>query len=1055
MKTTAFTLYNASAGSGKTYTLTKEYLKIILLANQNDAYKKILAITFTNKAVEEMKNRVIDSLFEFSKEKTSEKKMDLIKDLSAETGLSMVTIKDKSKAIIQSIIHNYSAFGISTIDKFTHKVIRSFAQDLDLPSNFEVVLDTDALLQEAVDLIISKVGDDEQLTKHLVDFAKNKTDDDKNWDVSSELFEISKLLINENYAEEISLFQDKTFSDFKKIKEVIRQKIEELQQNSIALATETYQLIEDNINPKSFYSSYVPNFLAKVKLGNIAGNTTVIKYLDGEKGSYSTKTPENDKIWIDNNADKILQVINSINYNVGKIAFYTAFAQNLNALSLLNVIHQEFKNLQKEQNILSISDFNTIIYNEIKNQPALYIYERFGEKYRHFFIDEFQDTSIMQWNNLIPLIDNALASEENNIQGSLLIVGDPKQSIYRWRGGKAEQFIDLSKEGINPFTIKDKEVKNLDTNYRSFSEIIEFNNDFFKFLSGKFLNEDYKDLYQNHSFQKSNSKKGGYVNISFIENEEDEGFNAEESDYSYKNLQYLEKTLRTIHQVKANGFSYNEMVVLTRKTKEGILLANYLTENNIPILSSETLLIQNATEVKLIIALLRYLNNNKDAESKAFVLYYVGRYCQNQLPVHNFIAKNKNVSETEFETELEQNGIKISFKNCRRKTLYEALELMVHAFLSEKANSSYVQYFLDLVLEKDSKTQSGIAEFLDYWDKTGFKKSIPSPEGLNAVRIMTIHKSKGLEFPVVIYPFAEENFSRSIQDKIWLDFEKDDDVDFPKALVNSKNEVTSYGEKAKFIFEEKQQEKLLDIINILYVTLTRAEEQLYIISNLIKTKKGTLVENNLAYYFIEFLQNLNLFEETKLNYEFGTNNRISTKEDKNLFTEAIKPIKEKLPFENIKIAKKEALLWNTHQEEAISYGTVLHEIMALITYKNTLDDAVLNAIETGLITQKESEIIKRKILQIVEDENLKDFFIDEGIVYNEKVIIDKTYGNIKPDRVVIKNNEAYLLDYKTGAQLPSHIKQINQYAEALSKMNKNVVKKALVYIGEKIETVLL
>lgn len=218
MKTTAFTIYNASAGSGKTYTLTKEYLKIILVAPQNDAYKKILAITFTNKAVEEMKSRVIDSLFEFSKEKTAESKQNLLDDLVKETGLSIAAIKQKSKAIIQSIIHNYSAFGISTIDKFTHKVIRSFAQDLDLPSNFEVVLDTEALLQEAVDLVISKVGSDDQLTKHLVDFTKNKTDDDKNWDISFELLEISKLLINENYAQEITLFKDKTFDDFKKIK---------------------------------------------------------------------------------------------------------------------------------------------------------------------------------------------------------------------------------------------------------------------------------------------------------------------------------------------------------------------------------------------------------------------------------------------------------------------------------------------------------------------------------------------------------------------------------------------------------------------------------------------------------------------------------------------------------------------------------------------------------------------------------------------------------------------------------------------------------------------
>lgn len=749
-----------------------------------------------------------------------------------------------------------------------------------------------------------------------------------------------------------------------------------------------------------------------------------------------------------------MEQILAINSKVGKIAFYTAFQQNVNALSLLNVIHQEFKKIQEEQNVVSISDFNKIISEEIKNQPAPYIYERFGEKYHHFFIDEFQDTSQLQWNNLIPLIDNALASEENNIQGSLMIVGDPKQSIYRWRGGKAEQFIGLSKNE-NPFVNNKKEVKNLETNYRSFSEVISFNNDFFKFLSYKFLNEDYKNLYENHSFQKTNTKKGGYVNISFIESEKDESFNQDEADYSYKNLQYLEKTLSTINKVKEKGFSYNEMVILIRKNDFGILLANYLTENNIPILSSETLLIQNATEVKLIIALLRYLNNNKDVESKSFVLYYVARYCQNELPIHDFIAHLKDVSETELETKLAKIGIKISFKNCRKKSLYEAVELMVHSFLQEKANTSYIQYFMDLILEKDSKTQSGIAEFLDYWDKTGFKKSIPSPEGLEAVRIMTIHKSKGLEFPVVIYPFAEENFSRSIQDKLWLNFDKDDAVDFPKALVNSKNEVVTYGNEARTVFEEKQQEKLLDIINILYVTLTRAEEQLYIVSNLVKTSKGKIVENNLFYFFIEYLQNAELFEENKLAYEFGNSDRKSKKEEKTSLAETIQPIKEKLPFENIKIAKREALLWNTQQGEAINYGTVLHEILALITYKSTVDEAVLKAIELGLITQNESQKIKEKIIQIIENKELTVFFDDDATIYNEHTIIDKQFGNIKPDRISLKNNDAYLLDYKTGEQLPSHKKQINQYAEALQKMNLNVVKKVLVYIGEKIEIVFL
>ncbi|MFN3344000.1 MAG: UvrD-helicase domain-containing protein, partial [Flavobacteriales bacterium] len=198
--------------------------------------------------------------------------------------------------------------------------------------------------------------------------------------------------------------------------------------------------------------------------------------------------------------DEIVSQLKSIYDKLGKVAMYEAFLQNLNPLSLLNTIYQEFKQIQEEQNLVSISDFNKIIHNEIQNQPAPFIYERLGEKYRHYFIDEFQDTSVMQWQNLIPLIDNALSGQDDFVQqGTLMLVGDPKQAIYRWRGGKAEQFIDLAKEDKkhNPFSNKDKETLRLGTNYRSFSEVIQFNNAFFKQLSDKFENPDYKNLYEN------------------------------------------------------------------------------------------------------------------------------------------------------------------------------------------------------------------------------------------------------------------------------------------------------------------------------------------------------------------------------------------------------------------------------------------------------------------------------------------------------------------------------------------------------------------------------
>ena len=1062
MKKTAFTIYDASAGSGKTYTLTKEYLKILFLATNDDAYRKILAITFTNKAVEEMKSRIVSSLYEFSIDTTSDKAMELLKDVALETKLSIATLKDKSKAIIKNIIHNYAAFDISTIDKFTHKVIRTFAQDLNLPPNFEVSLETDSLLQEAIDLVISKAGDDVNLTKLLIEFSKEKTDDDKNWDISAELLKVAQLITNENNSEEIKEMSEKSLDDFGIVKKKLQEEIKQLKSECKAIAQSVLDSIDGNgVSRKSFYSSYVTNHLEKVASDKIAINETIIKYLDGEKSSYGAKIPQSDKDFIDEKASEILASIITINEKIGKISMYEAFLQNLNPLSLLNTIYQEFKQIQEEQNLVSISDFNKIIHNEIQNQPAPFIYERLGEKYRHYFIDEFQDTSVMQWQNLIPLIDNALSGQDDfGQQGTLMLVGDPKQAIYRWRGGKAEQFIDLAKEDKkhNPFSNKDKETLRLGTNYRSFSEVIHFNNAFFYQLSDKFQNEDYKNLYENLSHQEVNSKKGGYVNLSFIEVPEDEteveGFDSDNDSISVKDKFYLNQTLRTIEKCIANGFEYKDIVLLTRTKAPGIKLANFLTENSIPILSSETLLIQNATEVKLLIALLRYLKNPKDDESKVYFLYFIAKYLQSGLVIHDFILASKDKNSEELEAFLKTIGIEISFKNCKKKSLYEAVEILIATFLNDKVNTSYLQYFLDLVLEKDVKVQSSIADFLEYWDKIGYQKSIPSPEGTNAVRIMTIHKSKGLEFPVVIFPFAEENFSSKPKDKLWIPLE-DANVDFPKALINNKKEVETYGNEAKTIFQTKNQEEVLDTINVLYVALTRAEEQLYVISNKLKTKKGELVTNNLSYYFIEFLQNSGKFEETQLEYEFGNPIRISTNKTHEGKNNQIGIVARKLNPKNIKIAQREALMWGTIQQDAITFGNILHEIMAFVQTKEDVDLAIQKATESGLITFSQQSVFKDKIQNIVNHPELLEFFDAEAKVFNEQTIIKKATKTIKPDRVVLKDNQAYLLDYKTGEKHKKHITQLQEYELALQEMNFQVVKKVLIYIGENIEIVTL
>lgn len=1057
MQKHAFSIYDASAGSGKTYTLVKEYLKILLVSNKPDAYKNILAITFTNKAVHEMKSRVIENLSEFVKENPSEKAFKLMQDIQEETGLSLQRITEKAKSIIKYLIHNYASFDISTIDKFTHKVIRAFAHELNLPMTFEVSLDTEMLLTEAVDAIIAEAGNDEILTNLLVDFTMEKTDDDKSWDISREIMETGKLILNENDREEITHFQNKTITEFVEIKIKLTKLCTQIEAEIVTLASEALQLIEKNgIDIKSFSAGHFPNHLNNIREKKFNPNHKTYHTFDDIKINKAAA----DRPIIENIIPNLLEMLASIYKKFEKKSFYEAFLKNITPLSLLNTVSNELYKIQKEKDILPISEFNKLIHDQIQNQPAPFIYERLGEKYKHFFIDEFQDTSEMQWHNLIPLIDNALSSEDlAGDRGTLLLVGDPKQSIYRWRGGKAEQFIALAKSN-NPFNNKDKKLFSLAINWRSYSEIINFNNRFFQHIAEEFSHEDYKDLYKNHSFQQTNNKIGGFVSIQFISQKEP--YNAEietkktelDDENPVKDDLYLKAVLKTIEKVKSEGFKNSDIVILTRKKTHGILVANYLTQNEIPILSSESLLLSSSSEVQGILATLRCLINKDDLQSKAHFLYYLVSQKQ-EIPFHDFIAEGMTLSnELEFQHWLGHHGFDFSFSTLRKKSLYEAAEIIISTIIPIDKKNAYVQFFLDLVLEHDVKRQAGISDFLYYWDQNSEKHSIPSPEGNDAIRIMTIHKSKGLEFPVVIFPFADEDYTKGPKEKIWLNA-NESQIGLSRVLVDKNKAVTSFGEDAQVIYQQKKQEELLDDINVLYVALTRAEEQLYVISSMqSKAESKAEYPNNMARFFIKFLETNGLFNENKLEYSFGDSKRLSKSEQIPDEAETIPKLSKTLHLKNIKIAQRESLMWNTRQQQAIEYGNTIHEVLSFVKDIDDIEIALIKAIEKGLIVNSQKELVFGTIHEIVTHQDLQSFFSKEHKVLNEKTIIQKDGVLVKPDRMVLTTNkEVYLLDYKTGIHQNKYTIQLENYQKSIEEMGYKVTKKALVYIGETIEVV--
>ncbi len=1035
-----YLIYNASAGSGKTYTLVKAYLTILLKASGTLTFKNILAITFTNKAAGEMKTRIIDALKDFSSEDILTQSNPMFEDLCLELDMSATDLSSKSHRILDAIMHNYAAFDISTIDGFTHKLIRTFAHDLKLPLNFEVALDVETLLNEAVDRLISKAGTDKRLTKTLVDFAIEKADDDKSWDVSRDFYAISKLLITENDRPYIEELQDKTLDDFKALKSTLRDEITKTEQLSIDSATQALCFISENgLEFENFTRASIPNYFKKVSEADFSQNIDTVKWptelIEGNTIYPKSKTDAEIASTIESIQPQLAEFFITTKTAVLNFKLLKAIYRNLTPLSVLSVVNTELQLIKEEQNVMLISEFNGLISQEIKNQPTPFIYERIGEKFKHYFIDEFQDTSELQWQNLTPLLDNAIASQP----GSMMLVGDAKQAIYRWRGGKAEQFINLYNKTENPFHLE-PEIISLDSNYRSFQEIINFNNGFFSYLSATiFSHSDHSSLYLN---AKQNLKKeaSGYVQLEFLDL----------NDVDDKAIAYSEEVYNTIKSCLENGFQEADICVLVRKKKEGVAIANYLSEQGLNIMSSETLLLNSSQNVQFVNNILRLLLQPENQEIKAEILLHIAHLCQIE-DKHSFLKPRVNLSINELFKNLESLDYFIDYTELVQLSFYDLVETIIRQFKLIQHSDAFIQYYMDVVLEFSEKQLADIGSFLHYFDSKSEKLSIVTPEGYQAIQIMTVHKSKGLEFPVVIFPFADLDIYREVSPQEWFPINPETFNGFSHTLLNYSKAFENYGEAGLEIFNKHQAELELDNINILYVALTRPVEQLYIISKLDITSKGVVSEKSYAGFLINYLQHTGTWQDQQLVYHFGDKTKQSeTKTNKT--TSIIRNSFISTPKEshNIKIITRSASLWDTVQEKAIEKGNLIHDIMAEIKSEADVNHVIQSFLEGGIINKIQEPILKKTVLQIIQHPKLQPYFQEEHItVYNERDIISNDGSILRPDRLVLMHKkDAVIIDYKSGQELPKHLQQLESYEAILKVMNFQVIKKILIYIND-------
>lgn len=1021
-----FIIYKASAGSGKTYTLAKEVIKI-LVQNPYD-FNKILAVTFTKKATAEMKLRIIENLSKLHKneDKANDLCQQIIQEIKDEQNVDISSVFDKNVQIaLQLILHNYSQFNISTIDSFFQGIIRSFAKELDLPIGMEIELDTDSVIQYAVQELLKEYRYNKDAFSNWIEsYVFDLMDDEKSWKIEDKIADMAKQLLSEDFqllATTQHDFNIKSYEETRlKLKEIIQQF-----KTFIDKETEKIETIiqAQNVDLALFYQGTrsVQSFIKKAKNYEPEANTYVAKMLNNEveiipkkKNSDLAENERHEQIWNAHIKPYIETILQHKEKNEKLFNSADIVWRNIYSLALLEFINQKIKEYKADNDLMLISDANQIVSVIAQYEEIPFLFEKSANFLKYILIDEFQDTSTLQWRGMLPLLLEIL----QKLNGTVLIVGDPKQSIYRWRGGKMELIVHgIAKDMPNEW----KESKNipLTDNYRSAKEIIQFNNAFFHAVKEElpFTNLLFKDAYVDVEQNIIHKNKQGYIQCTWLEKEKKQKKQAQDNESEEEKIEktdkHLEEILNTISNLK-NTHTYSDIAILTRTNTHGSLIANYLQENNIPVVSAESLLLNTHFPIKWLIAMLQYVLSPTEHfyKIKANYLYAQLIGFEN---AKDYLSNGEDLlAETSTNFNLE------NMERLSSLSVNELLFLIMQDFEVEKITDDYILRFQDVVFQFEQNNTGTLRAFLEYWATHADKLSILPPEGLDAVKIMTIHKSKGLQFPVVILPYATWSMNSKSDSMVWVKNETPpfNQLNVFPILMLKKAENSIFNAD----YQQEADATYIDNINLLYVAFTRAEEQLYIISNEEAQGKDPMPKNVSGSLKL-FISNLNLEQASLDTSRFKFGKQAQTKKDaqKQNQTLIIHPSSSKTYQTKLKLQQR-----NEYNEAQIK-GNILHEILSKITNENEIEKAV-KAVAANDVDYYMNEA--KKVMQLFKEKN---WLTNEWTSLNERAVYYKN-ENLRADKVLWNNDTCIIIDFKTGAKENNHIQQIKKYKEAYTQL---------------------
>ncbi|MDO5570931.1 MAG: UvrD-helicase domain-containing protein [Bacteroidales bacterium] len=1068
------TVYRASAGSGKTHLLTGTYLH--LLFSDENTYRNILAVTFTNKATDEMKERIISQLFILS---VTPEKSDYFKSLSNDFNFTADQIRNKSSKILIDILHDFSNFNISTIDRFFQQMVRALTREIGLQGGYDIELDDEKIRTEAIDNMLDSL--DEPENKNLLDwivaFAKDKTDNAQSWDIRADLLSLSREILKEtykNHADEIIEFtKDKeTLNNFIKILKEQKKNFEEISKENGLKGVELMKQFSLS------YSDFVKgknspfNYFNRWAKGEIKEPTNTFYSLDGNvEAWYSKTTPQDIKNTISScyNAGMNSCVSTAVNLYGNMSVLYNSITETLKfiySLGILADIDRHIRERCKEQNVMLLADTTELLNKIIDGKDTPFIYEKIGSSFNSFMIDEFQDTSGMQWDNFKPLIEESISRGNDN-----LIVGDVKQSIYRWRNSDWE----LLHSKLRDFETDSREDCVLETNWRSKKNIVDFNNAFFTcataLLQDKYnaivdqvpvsvsldasarsvITEAYYDIYQ--KLPQKQTDNDGHVRIEFVSDDENRTWK--------ENV--LEKLPLTIIELQTKDYSLKDIAILVRSGKEGTEVANellkYKKENSNPcykfdVISNESLYISQAPIIKTITAIMTYFDNpsSKIVHANASVNFSISenQSFSNEI-ISEYFGDDKNGIES-FE-----NNIAAQFNTLRKMPLFEMTEKIIE-LLGVNSNSSdrvYVQAFQDLVMDFTTNNSADLSAFIKWWEDFGVRKTITTPDSQDAIRIITIHKSKGLGFKVVIVPFAGWliDHDSKMDNIIWC-APKVEPFNMAPLLPISYKSSLANSIFAKEYLDEKRS-AYIDNMNIAYVAFTRAKDELIIYAQKEKKPENLNTISSLLQYAIENnCSPKNEREIISLNEHFdGDENIFSLGDYCTRKNDEKKDSSQCMIGDYISIDPSKRLQLRLHgkgyfnEREERLYGNMMHEILSSIKSTEDIDAAVEEYVRSGEIKEADKKEIIIKIKNIVSDKNVYQWFQNDINILNEREILIEDGNFIRPDRIIINNGCATVIDYKFGmVERKSYFKQVRKYMSEIKKMGFDNVEGYLWYV---------